>query len=171
METWLLIFIGIVAVAVFLQAMVLVGILIAVRQTAKRVEVLATEVHERVLPLIGKVQTLVEDVQPRVSVMLSDAAEITTLARVQVQRMDRVLADASDRLRMQVVHADQIVTGALDTVEDTTTQIRRSVAGPVNAFVALVKGVQTGVEFFVTKGRRSPSSEVPSETQDETLFI
>lgn len=172
METWLLVFIGIVAIAVLLQATVLLVLLITVRRTALRVEQLSNEVQERVLPLVSKVTLLIEDVQPRISGMFSDAAEISTLARVQVQRVDRVLAEAAERLCMQLVHADQILTGALDSVEDTGAQIRRSIAAPLQSVVALIRGVQTGIEFYRTGGaRRSSPAEAASETQDETLFI
>jgi hypothetical protein len=171
-ETWLIVFIGIVAIAVLLQATVLLALFITVRRTAQRVEQLSNELHERALPLLSKVTLLIEDVQPRISGMFSDAAEISTLARVQVQRVDRVLAEAAERLRMQLVHADQILTGALDSVEDTSAQIRRSIVTPLQSVIAVVRGVQTGIEFYRSGGaRRSSPAEAANETQDETLFI
>jgi hypothetical protein len=99
--------------------------------------------------------------------MISDAAEITHVARGQVQRVDRMVTEAVDRLRMQLVHADQILTGALETVEETGARLRSSVWRPVQSVTALVRGIQTGLEFY--RGRRRQADGVTE--QDEELFI
>ena len=102
---------------------------------------------------------------------MADAAEITTLARTQVQRVDRVLGEALDRLRMQLVHADQILDRR---ARDRRRHREPSSAlgiGPVQSVGALVRGVQTGVEFFATAQGVAALAEAPSETQDESLFI
>jgi hypothetical protein len=69
---------------------------------------------------------------------------------------------------MQLVHADQILTGAMETVEETGSRIRSSVWRPVQSFSALVRGIQTGLEFY--RGRRR-QAEGPNQEQDEELFI
>jgi hypothetical protein len=122
----------------------------------------------RINPVISRLQMLVEEAQPRISSMISDAAEITHVARGQVQRVDRMVTEAVDRLRMQLVHADQILTGAMETVEETGARIRSSVWRPVQSVTALVRGIQTGLEFY--RGRRR-QADGPNEQQDEELFI
>ena len=86
-----------------------------------------------------------------------------------MQRVDRVLTEALERLRMQLVHADQIVTGALDTVEDTGTKLRRSVVGPGESVVAVVRGFRPDGILSRPSGAAQP--EPPARTQDESLFI
>jgi type IV secretory pathway VirB2 component (pilin) len=163
-------FVALVAVAVALQAILLAAIYFQLRATARRVDQVTQQLQERVYPLISKVQMIVEDVHPRISTMFTEAAEITHLAKVQVQRADRLFTEAADRLRLQLVHVDQILTGALGTVEDASTKIRRSFLGPLQSIVAVVRGVQTGIDFY--RGvRRPPPAEAPAEQQDETLFI
>ena len=170
MEAWMPLFVALVAVAVALQAILLAAIYFQVRGTARRIDQVSRELQERVYPLISKIETIVEDVQPRIATMLGEATEIARLAKVQVQRADRLFTEAADRLRLQLVHVDQILTGALGTVEDASTKIRRSFMGPLQSIVAVVRGVQTGIDFY--RGvRRPPPSESPAEQQDETLFI
>jgi hypothetical protein len=70
---------------------------------------------------------------------------------------------------MQLIHADQILTGVLETVEDTGMKLRRTVWGPVQSVAAVVRGIQTGLEFY--RGRRRPTDGAPAEQQDEGLFI
>ena len=124
--------------------------------------------QKRINPVISRLQMLVEEAQPRISSMISDAAEMTHVARSQVQRVDRMVTEAVDRLRMQLVHADQILTGAMEAVEDTGSRLRSSVWRPVQSVSALVRGIQTGLEFY--RGRRRQAN-VPNEQQDEGLFI
>ena len=80
-----------------------------------------------------------------------------------------MLTESLDRLRMQLIHADQILTGVLETVEETGTKLRRTVWGPVQSVAAVVRGIQTGVEFY--RGRRRAPEAQPTEQQDEGLFI
>jgi vacuolar-type H+-ATPase subunit H len=127
----------------------------------------------RVEPILTRVQYLIEDAQPRISSAIADAAEITHLARSQAQKVDRVFTETLDRARMQLAHADQILTGALEAVEDAGSQIRRTVVGPINSASAVIRGIQTGLEFFRSR-RRRPHSEGPGASPDhpdENLFI
>jgi hypothetical protein len=171
MESWMPFFVIVAALALVLQAVTIVAIYLQLRRQAQRMEQVARELQNRVAPILSRVQLLLDDAQPRISSMLSDAAHITQLARTQVQHADRVVGEALDRLRMQLVHADQILTGALETVEQTGSQIRRTILGPVQSISALVRGVQTGLEFFGRNRRRADAPQTSETTQDESLFI
>jgi methyl-accepting chemotaxis protein len=169
MASWVMpLFVIVAAVSLFLQMLIFGAMFLTIRRLSKRMEEIADDLQKRVNPVISRLQMLVEEAQPRISGMISDAAEITHVARNQVQRVDRVLTEAVDRLRMQLVHADQILTGALETVEETGARIRSSVWRPVQSVTALVRGIQTGLEFY--RGRRRRADGV-TEQQDEELFI
>lgn len=169
MASWVMpLFVIVAAVSLFLQMLIFGAMFLTIRRLSKRMEEIADDLQKRVNPLISRLQMLVEEAQPRISNMISDAAEITHVARNQVQRVDRMLTEAVDRLRMQLVHADQILTGALETVEETGARIRSSVWRPVQSVTALVRGIQTGLEFY--RGRRR-HAEGATEQQDEELFI
>jgi methyl-accepting chemotaxis protein len=169
MATWVMpLFVIVAAVSLFIQMLIFGAMFLTIRRLSRRMEEIADDLQRRVNPVISRLQILVEEAQPRISGMISDAAEITHVARNQVQRVDRVLTEAIDRLRMQLVHADQILTGALETVEETGARIRSSVWRPVQSMTALVRGIQTGLEFY--RGRRRHTQGV-SEQQDEELFI
>jgi methyl-accepting chemotaxis protein len=169
MASWVMpLFVIVAAVSLFIQMLIFGAIFLTIRRLSKRMEEIVDDLQRRVNPVISRLQMLVEEAQPRISSVISDAAEITHVARNQVQRVDRVLTEAVDRLRMQLVHADQILTGALETVEETGARIRSSVWRPVQSVTALVRGIQTGLEFY--RGRRRRADGV-TEQQDEELFI
>jgi methyl-accepting chemotaxis protein len=169
MASWVMpLFVIVAAVSLFIQMLIFGAMFLTIRRLSKRMEEIADDMQKRINPVISRLQMLVEEAQPRISGMISDAAEITHVARSQVQRVDRMVTEAVDRLRMQLVHADQILTGAMETVEETGARIRSSVWRPVQSFSALVRGIQTGLEFY--RGRRRHADGV-TEQQDEELFI
>ena len=170
MESWMPFFVAVTALAVVLQAVMMAAIFFSVRSLSKRIEETTLEIRSRVAPILGRVQMIVDDVHPQISNMVADAAHITHLARTQVQHADRVVGEAIDRLRLQLAHTDQILTGALETVEETGATIRRAILGPVQSVTAIVRGIQTGLDFF-RGNRRRVEAPATTETQDESLFI
>jgi hypothetical protein len=169
MASWVMpLFVIVAAVSLFIQMLIFAAMFLTIRRLGKRMEDVVDDLQRRVNPVLSRLQMLVEEAQPRISTMISDAAEITHVARNQVQRVDRVLTEGVDRLRMQLVHADQILTGALETVEETGARIRSSVWRPMQSVTALLRGIQTGLEFY--RGRRRHADAV-TEQQDEELFI
>ena len=170
MESWMPFFVAVTALAVVIQAVMMAAIFFSVRNLAKRIEETTLEIRLRVAPILGRVQMIVDDVHPQISNIVADAAHSTQLARTQVQNADRVMGEAFDRLRLQLAHTDQILTGVLETVEEAGAAIRRTVLGPVQSVTAIVRGIQTGLDFF-RGNRRRAEAPATAETQDESLFI
>ena len=169
MSNWVMpTFVIVAAVSLFLQMLIFGAMFLTLRRVSRRIEEIADDMQRRINPVISRLQMLVEEAQPRISSMISDAAEMTHVARSQVQRVDRMVTEAVDRLRMQLVHADQILTGAMEAVEETGARLRSSVWRPVQSVTALVRGIQTGLEFY--RGRRRHANG-PNDQQDEGLFI
>lgn len=169
MESWMPFFVIVAALALVLQAAMMAAMFFVVRRLAQQIESTTQEIRARVAPILGRIQLIVEEVHPQITSVVADAAHITHLARTQVQHADRVVGEAIDRLRMQLAHTDQILTGALEAVEEAGSQIRRTVLGPVQSVTAIVRGIQTGLEFF--RGNRRRREAPAPETQDESLFI
>jgi hypothetical protein len=174
MESWMPFFVVVTALAVLLQAIVVIAIFIQLRRTAARVEKTLADFNTKVTPLISRIQIMVEDVSPRITGIVADASEITRLARGEAQKIDRIMSEALERLRMQLIHVDHILTGAMEAVEEAGSHLRQTVWGPVVRATALIRGVQAGIDFFRTaRQRRSTIDPVEpaAEQQDEGMFI
>jgi hypothetical protein len=171
MESWLPYFVVVTAIAVVLQAIVLVVLFLQLRRTAARVEQTIADLNARLTPILSRVQILVEDVAPRISGIIADATELTRLARSQAQKIDRILTETMERLRLQLIHVDQILTGAMEAVEETGSRLRATIWGPVVRASAIIRGIQTGLEFFRAARHGRPPVEQASEQQDEGMFI
>ncbi len=174
MESWMPFFVVVTALAIVVQAVVLIALFIQLRRTAARVEQVVTDLNTKLTPLISRVQILVDDVSPRISGIVADASEIARLARGEAQKVDRILSEALERLRMQLIHVDHVLTGAMEAVEEAGTHLRQTVWGPVVRATALIRGVQAGIDFFRSaRQRRGPlePGESSTEQQDEGMFI
>jgi hypothetical protein len=174
MESWMPFFVIVTASAVVLQAIILIVLFVQLRRTAAKVEQTLTELNTRVTPILSRVQILVEDVSPRITGIVSDAAELTRLARGQAIKVDRILSETLERIRLQLIHVDQILTGAMEAVEEAGSKLRETVWGPVIKATAVIRGIQTGLEFFrVTRqGRhRRVPVDPPVDQNDEGMFI
>ena len=171
MESWMPFFVIVTAVAIVLQAIMLIALFLQLRRTAARVEETISDLNTRLSPIISRLQILVDDVSPRISGLVADASELTRLARSQAQKVDRILTETMERLRLQLIHVDQILTGAMETIEEAGSRMRETVWGPVVKASAMIRGIQSGLEFFrAVRSRRQPV-EQPSEQQDEGMFI
>src|ERR1700681_3060555 len=170
MESWMPFFVIVTAVAIVLQAIMLIALFLQLRRTAARVEETISDLNTRLSPIISRLQILVDDVSPRISGLVADASELTRLARSQAQKVDRILTETMERLRLQLIHVDQILTGAMETIEEAGSRMRDTVWGPVVKASAMIRGIQSALEFLrAARGRRSV--EQPSEQQDEGMFI
>jgi len=169
MQTWLMIFSIVAAIALVVQGAMLIALFFELRQTNRKVNGLVTDLHARVGPILTRAQILLDDTQPRISNMVADAAHIVYLTRGQAQKMDRVITDATDRLRGQLNHADRILTGALEAVEDAGSQFRHTVWRPMQKASALVQGIKVGLELL--RARRGGRRRDEPLEQEEELFI
>jgi len=162
-------FIIFTAVAVIIQAGILVALFVVVRKTSGRVEKLASEVNTKALPLIETTQTLLVEVKPRVIDIVANAEESARIARAQMERLDATVSDIVDRTRLQVIRADELVNRTMDRVEETTDMVHRTVVSPIRRLSGLVQGLSAGLEFFLGRKRRQ-SRDGMGVPQDE-LFI
>lgn len=151
MESWGVVFLGVIALSSALQAAFLVALAVFGRRLGRRLDALQARLDRDIAPALGNLT--------RVS---RAAAEIADLATVRARRLDLVLGDAIDR------------------VEETAGAVRRLTSRPMRSlgtFAALLKGVQAGVQTFFTLGHHAPHGRRPHPARrrhaedDEHLFI
>jgi len=167
----LTIFIAITAAAVFLQAVVLFALYLAMRKLSARIQEVTDETQSRVFPLLENakvmqqdVKNLLETTRPKLDLVLDNLAHMTTTARANVERADATLNDLLDRVRLQVIRADEMVTRTMDRVEETSEKVQHSVMSPVRQVSGIVQAISVGVgTFFSNQKRRrngGPSDEM-----------
>jgi hypothetical protein len=164
---YLPIFIGCTAAAVVIQAGILVAMYLAVRQSAERMEALATEVRTKILPAAEVAHSMLLEFRPHLQTLVTNVSESSILVRAQIERLDATVNDAIDRTRLQVIRADELLNRTLDRVESTTDMVHKTVVSPVRQLSGLVQGITSGLEFLIGGRRKRNGVPVP---QDE-MFI
>ncbi len=148
METWGLVFLGIIALASIVQAGFLIGLALAGRKLSRRVTDLQERVERDLRPTLDNLSRVTRNL-----------AEVTDLSVLQVRRVDGLLADT------------------IDKIEETTTLIRQVVLRPIGPLVdiaAFFKGLRRGLEVYQTlRGfdRRERPGRGGDVEDDEHLFI
>jgi uncharacterized protein YoxC len=80
-------FLGVIAVAVLLIAIVQIGVLIVAGMLARRMARTASEIERQIQPLLGHLDSIGRD-----------AARAAAVASAQVERVDRLFMDVTSRL-------------------------------------------------------------------------
>jgi hypothetical protein len=166
-NTYLAVFIGITAFAVLLQAGILLGMFFAVRKTSEKLEALAEEMKNKVLPTAELAHSMITELRPKIETVMDNVSVSTTVFRTQLERIDATLTDIVDRTRLQVIRADEFVTGTMDKLEETREVVQRTVVSPVRYLSGIAHGLSVGLEAFF--GRRRGRNGV--NVQQDEMFI
>src|ERR1700687_6080522 len=83
-DTLLKFFIAVTAIAVAVQAGILVALYLAVRKSTARMEALATEVKSKVLPTVETAQSIMEELRPKIEIMSTNFAETSDVVNKTV---------------------------------------------------------------------------------------
>lgn len=168
----LTVFIALTAVAVALQAGVLVAMYVALRSSSARVEALATEVKTKVLPTVEQAQLMLTEMRPKLQVIADNLEETTSTLRDQVVRVDAAVSDVVDRARLQIIRADELLSRTLDRVEQTSDMVHKTVISPVRQLSGLMQGITVGLEFlFGSRGRRNGRRDERRPVPQDEMFI
>jgi hypothetical protein len=165
---YLPIFVGVTAAAVVLQAGILVALYVAVRKSTSRMEALATEVKDKVMPTADTAQSIMLDLRPKIDTIATNVSETSTVVRGQLERIDATVSDVVDRTRLQVIRADELLNRTMDRIEETSEVVHRTVVSPVRHLSGLVQGITVALESLFG-GKRAPRRDV-TVPQDE-MFI
>jgi hypothetical protein len=84
---WVLVFLGLIALATLVMAALQVALFVAAGKVTRRVERAADSIHQELRPLIEHLDAIGRD-----------AKRASSLAAVQVERVDRLAADLAERL-------------------------------------------------------------------------
>jgi hypothetical protein len=145
MESWGVLFLGIIALASVVQAGFLIGLVVYGRRLAQRVDALQVRLDREISPALENFN--------RVS---RAAAEIADLATLQARRLDLLLADTIEKIEETTATVQQLVVRPLK---------------PIGGIVAFLKGLQRGMDVYFRLGRGGVPRRRGRGEDDEHLFI
>jgi signal transduction histidine kinase len=101
-NTWATVFLGIIAMATLVTAILQIVVLVAAAQLVKRVGRFVDIIEEDVRPIIASVGNIARD-----------ASRVASLAAAQVERADEMLSNTVRRLEDLLSHVQTLVTNTM----------------------------------------------------------
>lgn len=137
-------FLGVIAVAVLVMALIQVGAIIAGFRLAKRVDRMADQLERDIKPLLANLTTV-----------SSEAARAAAMAAAQIERFDRVFSELTQRVDRTLAAAHDFVTG------------------PARQGMAVMTGVKAMIDAFkgIREATRRRTASRPAVDDEESLFI
>ncbi len=168
-DTVLTVFVIVAAVAICLQAGVMLGLYLALRNVPRQIEDIRRDIKQRIDPVTQSVTEILASSREPVGSITANLAEISRILRERTSQVDSLLADLADKSRVQIIRVDRMVSDLTEKIEATADVVQRKVLAPILEVSAVIKGVRSGLEFLFSRRRRTPN--VSEATQDEELFI
>jgi uncharacterized protein YoxC len=161
----LMIFIGLVAVSMAVQAIVVVVMAARTSGLVKGLSASVEELKTKLLPLIDNAthltrssQTLLDATAPKVKLIGDNLArasdmlvETSEVVRTSALRFEQTIADANYRTQRQVARVDGMVTAALTTTTEIVETIGNGIRVPTQKIMGIATQLRYGLEGLYAK--------------------
>lgn len=141
MSLWTEVFLGVIAGATLVMAVVQVGVIVAAGLLARRISRLADEIEHELKPIFMHLNAIGRD-----------ASRAASLAVAQVERADRLLGDATQK------------------IEQTFTALHATLASPAREGRAILSGLRAAINVILDMRGNGRARQHRGEDED-TLFI
>jgi ABC-type transporter Mla subunit MlaD len=138
---WSDVFLGVIAAATLMMAVVQVGAMVAALRLSRQAQQVLQSVHQEVRPLIARAQAIAEE-----------ASRTVAMATTQAQKVDRLITDLSQR------------------VDETAGVIQEAIITPAREGLAIVAAVKAGLGALRGLRDMRPRNGRHAEEEDP-LFI
>lgn len=149
----LMFFVGMVAVAMLIQAIVVVVAAIGAAKARSRMMAIAEEARLKAMPIIDSAQGMMQELHPKFRTIADNLVETSHVVRAKAQDFDETISDVNLRARAQTERVDEMVSTVLDTTAGLANTLTRSVSVPVREFNGLMSGLKAGIDVLVGRGK------------------
>lgn len=141
MNDWSGLFLGVIAAATLVMALVQIGTIVAALRLARQAQEVITSVQRDVRPLLAKANT-----------MADEASRTMSLATAQAEKVDTLVTDLSRR------------------IEETAVVVQQAIVTPAREGFAIVAGIKAALGVFRGMGDLRRRHGRHGE-EDDALFI
>ncbi len=162
-QTLLTIFVGIAAIAMLIQAAMLLGLFLVARSLQSKLTPMIPEIEG----ILGISRRTVERVEKHVEKIGTTSSAILDVTKQQLGKVDELLTDATTRAKVQMERAEMVLDDTMTRVQETVTVVQTGVVRPVREIYGIFAGIRTALSYL---GRGSRPT-VDHATSDEEMFI
>jgi hypothetical protein len=163
LELLITIFVACAAIALVIQACMLVGLFVVARRLLERVTPLLPEIKE----ILGISRRTVARAEAHVEKIGAASTAILESTKGQLSKIDALLTDATQRAKIQMDRAELVLDDTMNRVQETVTFIQSGVVRPVREVYGILAGIRTTLAYL----GRSRRPTVDHATSDEEMFI
>ena len=149
----LMVFVGMVAIALVAQAIALIVMAVGAGKARKRGLEIAEEVRMKLMPILETSHDVIRDSAPKVKIITENLVETSHVVRSKAQEFDVTASELNMRTRAQAARVDGMVTSVLNTTADISETLQRAVKVPVREFAGLVNGFKAGLDVLVGRAK------------------
>ena len=165
---WLIVFDAIAALALLMQAMVVLIAYVTMRKAMKNAQAEIQELRGTVVPMLTRSKELLEKVAPKVESVATDVADIAQAAKEQTARISVTTEEILARIHRQTSRVDNMVTGVVDGVEHAGNVVADGITRPVRQVAAMLASAKAFLTVLATGRRRERPEEVVT---DQDMFV
>ena len=150
------------AVALILQALLLLGVYKASKATHQQVTVITA----RAVSFLETTGKSIEQSRKQLTEVAVKTSEVLDLTRTQLVRIDDFLGDATSRARIQMDRIELALDDTVSGLHQTAALLNKGILRPVREINAVAAGVQAALASLFRGQRLS----VERATHDEEMF-
>lgn len=174
-ETIELACIAVGALALLMQAIVMLALYIGVSKATKSMKEEIEDLRSSVTPIldstremVGTTRELVTRLSPKVEAAVTDVAEVAHWLRTQAAHVEVAADEVLERLRRQTGRIDTMFSGTLDAVDKASSFVTEAVGKPVRQLSGLLAGLKAIVESLRAS---DPAYREPAVHDDKDMFV
>lgn len=152
-QTVQLIIVAAVAIAMLLQAFVLLAGLVILRKSLRSFQEKVDDVRDSVIGIAQKIEPVVEDARllflrsaPRIESTIEDLALLSENLRKETANVQAVATEAVEKLRRQAARVDGMLTNVFNTVDRASIFVSEAVSKPMRQIAGILASVRAVVD-------------------------
>ena len=155
-------FVIIAAIALLIQAAMLVGMYKASRALQQNVQRLTPKIES----VLETSRQTIEDGRKHIAEISAKTSDILETTRQQVHRIDAFMDDATSRARVQFDRAEMVLDDAMGRTQRTLALVERGILTPIVQVQGVAAGLKSAINVLL-RGRPNPEKA----HSDEEMFI
>jgi methyl-accepting chemotaxis protein len=150
-----IVFTAVTAAGVVMQALVLLGMLIAVKKAMSRMDEVAKQAQEHALPALATARHLLEEVSPKLKVATQNILDVSHTLKNESTHVSGAVDELLKKAEGQVDRVNEMVTGTLNSITYATSTVQRAVTTPMRQVGAVLSGLRAGIDVLRNRNHNS----------------
>jgi methyl-accepting chemotaxis protein len=184
-STYLLLYTGVVAFAILIEAIALVVLALAAAKLMKQVAELTLEAKGKVYPILESVRDITAkgqhiaevarnvavDAEPKIKRVTANIADTSDVYRAKVAQVDTLVTDTADKARRQSDRVDEMISSALTRTGEIAANVQHAILAPVRQVSGLVNGAKGTIESLIAQFKPKPrTTPKPVAFEGESIY-